>query len=66
MNHLRKLLKAVILLCLITLALCGIGTSTGPLFTQNKERYSDHGIRTELVMTKDEDADTTQADESKS
>lgn len=54
------------LLCLIILALCGIGMNgAGLLFSQSRERYADNGIRTELVQTREEEGDSTELSEGK-
>lgn len=49
----KKLLRLGGLLCLLLLALLGIGV--GPIFSGQKEPYRDHQIQTELVETKEED-----------
>ena len=59
-KRVKKLLKLLVLLCLIVLALCGIGISGAvPIFSQNRERYIDNGIKAEQVDVKDEDGDET-------
>ncbi|RRB00720.1 hypothetical protein [Larkinella rosea] len=56
MKKVKKLLRLVGLTILIGLALMGIGIGgAGPVFSSQKERYPDNGIRTELVESKEED-----------
>ncbi|WP_461150696.1 hypothetical protein [Spirosoma pulveris] len=66
MKRVKKLFKLMGLVCLIILALCGIGINgAGPLFHQSRERYPDNGIRTELVQSKEEEGDSTEMSEVK-
>jgi len=65
-KRVKKLLKLVGLVCLIFLALCGIGIhGAGPIFSQTRERYIDNGIKTELVKQKDEDGDSVESNDVK-
>jgi hypothetical protein len=58
LKRIKRLFKLIGLVCLVVLALCGIGINgAGPLFSKNRERYIDNGIKTELVQTKDEEGD---------
>ena len=55
MKRVKKLLKTVGFVCLIALALCGIGIGgAAPILSQKRERYVDNGIKTEQVLTKEE------------
>ena len=65
MKKLKKLLKLV---CLgIMLAVMGIGIGgVAPIFSSQKERHPDNGIRTELVERKEEDEDSAELKEIKS
>lgn len=66
-KRIKKLLRLIGLVCLIVLALCGIGISgAGPILSQSRERYIDNGIKTELVQFKDEDGDASEEAEAKS
>ncbi|GAB3495487.1 hypothetical protein GCM10027341_12920 [Spirosoma knui] len=66
LKRIKKLFRLIGLACLIILALCGIGvTGVGPVSPQSRERYLDNGIKTELVLTKDEEGDSVQEDEAK-
>ncbi|WP_461136033.1 hypothetical protein [Spirosoma lituiforme] len=66
MKRIKKLFKLVGLVCLVMLALCGIGINgAGPVLSQSRERYIDNGIKTELVQTKDEEGDSVEEDEAK-
>ncbi|GAB3737497.1 hypothetical protein GCM10028816_41220 [Spirosoma lituiforme] len=65
-KRIKKLFKLVGLVCLVMLALCGIGINgAGPVLSQSRERYIDNGIKTELVQTKDEEGDSVEEDEAK-
>lgn len=45
------------LVCLIMLALCGIGINgAGPVLSQSRERYTDDVIKIELVQTKEDES----------
>ena len=66
-KRIKKLLKLIGLVCLIMLALCGIGINgAGPVLSQSRERYIDNGIKTELVQTRDEAGNSVEEDEAKS
>ena len=63
-KRIKKLLKLGGLVCLILLALCGIGINgAGPVFSQSRERYLDNGIKMELVQQKDEDGESAESTE---
>lgn len=65
-KRIKKLFRLISLVCLIVLALCGIGISgAGPILSQSRERYIDNGIKTELVQTKDEEGDSSEETEAK-
>jgi hypothetical protein len=65
-KRIKKLFKLVGLVCLVMLALCGIGINgAGPVLSQSRERYIDNVIKTELVQTKDEEGDSVEEDEAK-
>lgn len=56
MKRVKKLLKAVGLVCLIALALCGIGIGGGaPILSHNRERYFDNTTKDEQVITKEKE-----------
>ncbi|GAB2802016.1 hypothetical protein GCM10027275_55320 [Rhabdobacter roseus] len=55
MKKFKKLLRLGGLLCLLLLALVGVGV--GPIFSGQKEPYRDNQIQTELVETREEDED---------
>ncbi len=64
LKRIKKLFKLIGLVCLIVLALCGIGINgSGPVFSQSRERYIDNGIKTELVQGKDEEGDSLEENE---
>lgn len=65
-KRIKKLLKLAGLVCLILLALCGIGINgAGPVFGTMRERYLENGIKTELVQQKNEDGESTEVTEAK-
>lgn len=50
------------LVCLIILALCGIGINgAGPVLSQSKERYPENNVKIELVQVKEKDDDSTES-----
>ncbi|GAB3281369.1 hypothetical protein GCM10027347_56980 [Larkinella harenae] len=58
LKRIKKLIKLMGVVCLIVLALCGIGLGgAGPIASPGRERFTENGIRTELVQTKDEEGD---------
>ncbi|GAB3767601.1 hypothetical protein GCM10028818_00730 [Spirosoma horti] len=66
-KRIKTLLRLTGLVCLIVLALCGIGISgAGPVFSLTRERYIANGIKTELVQTKNEEGDSAEVDDAKS
>ncbi|GAB3934979.1 hypothetical protein [Larkinella terrae] len=67
MKKVIKLLRLVGLGLLLGLALMGIGIGgAGPVFSSQKDRYPDNGIRTELVQSKEEDEVDSELKEVKS
>ncbi|GAB3893063.1 hypothetical protein GCM10028803_06800 [Larkinella knui] len=66
MKKLKKLLKLAGLGVLILLALMGIGIGgAGPIFSTQKDRYNDTGIRTELVEGKEDDSGPVESKEAR-
>lgn len=62
--RIKTLLRLTGLVCLIVLALGGIGIGgAGPVCSQTRERYIANGIKTELVQTKNEEGDSTEVDD---
>ncbi|GAB4023662.1 hypothetical protein GCM10028808_74560 [Spirosoma migulaei] len=65
-KRIKQLLKLIGLVCLITLALCGIGIGgVGPVLSPSRERYIDNGIKTEFLQTKGDEGDSMEEEESK-
>ncbi len=65
-KRIKKLFRLITLVCLVVLALCGIGINgAGPLASHNRERYIDNGIKIEFVQTKDEEGNSQEEAEAK-